>query len=217
MLRWLKVAVFVLCLIPVGLEFRLYLKDDLGANPVEHITHMTGLWTLRFLLITLCVTPLRKLLGQPSLIKFRRMLGLFAFFYACLHITTYAWLYAWLEAAAVGNSFWAVVAADVTKRPYITVGLFALLCMLPLAVTSTAGWIRRMGGKRWQLLHRLIYVSAAAGVIHYYWLVKSDVRHPLMYGAGVAVLLLFRAGAAVWKRPKRPISKQPVSSPSSAY
>jgi sulfoxide reductase heme-binding subunit YedZ len=217
MLRWIKVAVFLLCLVPVALEFRLFLKDDLGANPVEHITHMTGLWALRFLVITLCITPLRKLLGQPSLIKFRRMLGLFAFFYACLHLTTYGWLYAWLEAAAVGNSFWAVVAADITKRPYITVGFFAFLCMLPLAITSTAGWIRRMGGKRWQLLHRLIYFSAAAGVIHYYWLVKSDVRHPATYGAIVAVLLLFRAGTALWKRAKRPTSKQPVSSPSSVY
>jgi sulfoxide reductase heme-binding subunit YedZ len=217
MTRWIKIPLFLLCLVPVALEFRLYLTDDLGANPVEHITHMTGLWALRFLVITLCVTPLRRLLGQPSLIKFRRMLGLFAFFYGCLHVITYAWLYAWLEAAAVGNSFWAVVWADLAKRPYITMGFFALVCMTPLAVTSTAGWIRRMGGKRWQLLHRLIYVSAAAGVIHYYWLVKSDVRHPLMYGGMVGVLLLFRAGAALWKRSKRPISKQPVSSPSSAY
>jgi len=217
MLRWIKVAVFLLCLVPVGLEFRLFLTDNLGANPVEHITHMTGLWALRFLVITLCVTPLRKLLGQPSLIRFRRMLGLYAFFYGCLHVITYAWLYAWLEAAAVGNSFWAVVAADLAKRPYITMGFFAFVFMTPLAVTSTAGWIRRMGGKRWQLLHRLIYFSAIAGVIHYLWLVKSDIRHPLMYGAMVGVLLLFRAGAALWKRAKRPISKQPVSSPSSAY
>ena len=218
MMRWLKVAVFLLCLLPVGLEFRLFLKDDLGANPVEHITHMTGLWALRFLVITLGITPLRKLLGQPSLIKFRRMLGLYAFFYGCLHLITYGWLYAWLEAAAVGNSFWAVVWADIAKRPYITMGFFGFLCMLPLAITSTSGWIRRMGGKKWQLLHRLIYFSAAAGVIHYYWLVKSDVRHPLTYGAIVGVLLLFRAGVAVWKRPKKqPISKQPVSSPSSAF
>jgi sulfoxide reductase heme-binding subunit YedZ len=145
------------------------------------------------------------------------MVGLFAFFYGCLHLITYGWLYAWLEAAAVGNSFWAVVWADIAKRPYITMGFFGFLCMLPLAITSTAGWIRRMGGKKWQLLHRLIYFSAAAGVIHYYWLVKSDVRHPLTYGAIVGVLLLFRAGLAVWKRPKRTISKQPVSSPSSAF
>jgi sulfoxide reductase heme-binding subunit YedZ len=217
MIRWLKVAVFLLCLVPAALEFRLYLIDDLGANPVEHITHTTGLWALRLLVITLCITPLRKLTGKPALIKFRRMLGVFAFFYGCLHLTTYAWLYAWLEAAAVGNSFWAVVWADIAKRPYITMGFFAFLCMTPLAITSTAGWIRRLGGKRWQLLHRLIYVSASAGVIHYYWLVKSDVRHPLMYGGMVGVLLLFRAAAALWKRPRRPISKQPLSSPSSAY
>jgi sulfoxide reductase heme-binding subunit YedZ len=213
-IRWLKITVFVLCLVPVGLEFRLFLKDGLGANPVEHITHMTGDWTLRFLVITLCVTPLRRLLGQPSLIKFRRMLGLYAFFYACLHFTTYAWLYAYLESQAVGNSFWTVVAADIAKRPYITVGSIGLVCMLPLAVTSTAGWIRRMGGKRWQMLHRLIYVSACAGVVHYYWLVKSDVRKPLMYGAMVGVLLLFRAGFALRKRPT---VKPRVSSPSSVY
>jgi methionine sulfoxide reductase heme-binding subunit len=214
MIRSIKVAVFVLCLLPVALEFRLFLKDDLGANPVEHITHLTGNWALRFLVITLCVTPLRKLLGQPSLIKFRRMLGLFAFFYACLHFTTYCWLYAWLEAQAVGTSFWAVVWADLAKRPYITMGFFGLLCLAPLAVTSTAGWIRRMGGKRWQMLHRLTYAAAVFGVIHYYWLVKSDVRKPLMYGAMVGVLLLFRAVLALRKRP---ISKPRVSSPSSAY
>lgn len=215
MIRWLKVAIFVLCLVPVALEFRLFLRDDLGANPVEHITHMTGDWTLRFLVITLCITPLRRLLGQPSLIRFRRMLGLYAFFYASLHFTTYLWLYAWQEAQAVGNSFWTVVAADIAKRPYITVGFTGLVCMTPLAVTSTKGWIRRMGGKRWQMLHRLIYVSATAGVVHYYWLVKSDVRKPLMYAAMVGVLLLFRAGAAALR--KRPTAKQRVSSPSSAY
>src|ERR1051325_5388780 len=103
MLRWLKVAVFLLCLVPVGLEFRLFLKDDLGANPVEHITHMTGVWALRFLVITLCVTPLRRVTGKPSLIKFRRMLGLYDFFCACVHLTCYGWLYAFLEAQAVGN------------------------------------------------------------------------------------------------------------------
>ena len=161
---------------------------------------MTGDWALRFLVITLCVTPLRKLLGQPALIRFRRMLGLFAFFYACLHFTTYAWLYAWLESEAVGTPFLKVVVTDIAKRPYITVGFFGLLCMLPLAITSTAGWIRRMGGKRWQLLHRLIYASAIAGVVHYYWLVKSDVRKPLMYGAMVGVLLLFRMGTALFRR-----------------
>jgi sulfoxide reductase heme-binding subunit YedZ len=214
MIRWIKVVVFVLCLVPVGLEFRLFLKDDLGANPVEHITHMTGDWALRFLVITLCVTPFRKLLGQTSLIRFRRMLGLFAFFYACLHFTTYAWLYAWLESEAVGTPFLKVVAADITKRPYITVGFFGLLCMLPLAITSTAGWIRRMGGKRWQLLHRLIYASAIAGVVHYYWLVKSDVRKPLMYGAMVGVLLLFRMGTALFRR--RITARPRVSVPSSA-
>jgi len=206
MIRWIKVLVFVVCLIPAGHELWLGFHDGLGANPFEHITHLTGDWAINGLVFTLCITPLRKLLGWPSLIKFRRMLGLFALFYACLHFTTYLWL---------DKSFeWREIVKDIYKRPFITIGFLAFVCMLPLAVTSTAGWIRRMGGKRWQMLHRLIYVSACAGVVHYYWLVKSDVRKPLMYGAMVGVLLLFRAGFALRKRPT---VKTRVSSPSSVY
>jgi sulfoxide reductase heme-binding subunit YedZ len=162
----------------------------LGANPIEQITHETGDWTLRFLVITLAVTPVRKLLGQPKLIRFRRMLGLFAFFYGVLHLATYVVLDRYFDFSDVWN--------DIAKRPFITVGTLGFVAMVPLAITSTAGWIRRLGGKRWQLLHRLIYVSAIAGVIHYFWLVKSDVRLPLMYGAMVGVLLAYRV--VVWMR-----------------
>jgi sulfoxide reductase heme-binding subunit YedZ len=210
MIRWLKVALFLLCLVPAARETWRGFHDDLGANPIEHITHFTGDWTIRFLVFTLCVTPFRKLLRQPSLIRFRRMLGLFAFFYGTLHLMTYLWLdkfFAWNE-----------IVKDVYKRPFITAGFTAFCCMLPLAVTSTAGWIRRMGGKRWRMLHRLIYFSAIAGVIHYYWLVKSDVRKPLMYAAMVGVLLLYRLAVAVLERRGKPAtSARPASSPSSVY
>jgi methionine sulfoxide reductase heme-binding subunit len=184
MIRWIKVAVFVTCLVPLGLLAWAAYTQNLGANPIEKITHATGDWTLRFLLITLSITPLRKLLGVPWLIKFRRMLGLFAFFYACLHFTTYIWL----------DKFFNLheMLADVAKRKFITVGFTAFILLIPLAVTSTAGWIRRLGGKRWQALHRLIYFSAIAGVIHYVWLVKADIREPLEYGAILALLLGYR-------------------------
>jgi sulfoxide reductase heme-binding subunit YedZ len=191
---WAKVAVFLAALWPVfSLTWR-GLHDDLGANPIEYITHATGDWTIRFLCLTLAITPTRKLLGQPWLIKFRRMLGLFAFFYGTLHLMTYLWLDKFFDLSEILK--------DIAKRRFITVGMLAFAAMVPLAVTSTAGWIRRLGGKRWQVLHRLIYVSAVAGVIHYYWLVKSDVRLPLMYGAIVGVLLLYRLIAAKIK-PKK--------------
>ena len=198
MIRFLKVAVFLACLVPLAtLLWRFFGSTPtdmstwgagLGANPIEKITHATGEWALRFLLITLAITPLRKLLGVPALIKFRRMFGLFAFFYACLHFTTYIWL----------DKFFNLheMLADIAKRKFITVGFAAFVLLVPLAVTSTAGWIRRLGGKRWQTLHRLIYVSAIAGVVHYLWLVKKDIREPLVYGAILAVLLGYRI--VVW-------------------
>ena len=163
-------------------------QHALGANPIEVITHATGDWTLRFLLITLSVTPLRKILKQPWLIRFRRMFGLFAFFYVCLHFLTYIWL----------DKFFNVheMLADVVKRKFITVGFTGFVLLIPLAITSTAGWIRRLGGKRWQTLHRLIYVSAIAGVIHYLWLVKADRTKPLEYGFILFVLLAYRV--VVW-------------------
>jgi sulfoxide reductase heme-binding subunit YedZ len=189
---WTKAVVFLMCLVPALLLGSGWYKEALGPNPVENITHTTGDWTIRFLLITLSVTPLRKLLHLPMLIRFRRMLGLFAFFYGCLHLTTYLWLDQFFD--------WAGIWKDIYKRPYITAGFTAWILLVPLALTSTSWAIRKLGGKRWQLLHRLIYFSALAGVIHYYWLVKSDIRLPLMYGAILLVLMLYRA--IIWFRPK---------------
>lgn len=183
-IRWAKFFVFALCLVPVLLLLKDWRNDALGANPVEKITHTTGDWTLYLLLATLSVTPVRRLFNFPSLIRFRRMLGLFAFFYVCVHLSMYL----------IFDQMFSIsgIYADVVKRPYITVGTAGFLMLVPLAITSTAAMVRRLGPKRWQLLHRLVYFCALAGVIHYYWLVKSDVREPLMYGGILAVLMLFR-------------------------
>jgi sulfoxide reductase heme-binding subunit YedZ len=189
--KWSKVAVFLLCLAPIAQLAWKWHRQDLTANPIEFITHATGDWTLRFLVITLCITPFRKILALPELIRFRRMLGLFAFFYASLHFTTYIWLDKFFDLSEMWK--------DIAKRKFITVGFAAFLLLIPLAVTSTGAAIRWLGGKRWQLLHRLIYVSATFGVIHYYWQVKSAVLKPLAYGAMVAVLLLWRLVTAVRK------------------
>jgi len=196
--KWTKVAVFLLCLVPFGgLVWRI-IKSELGANPVEFLQHATGDWTLRFLVFTLCITPFRKLFKLPDLIRFRRMLGLFAFFYVCLHFLTYLGPDQSFDLSAMWK--------DVAKRPFITVGFAAFVSLIPLAITSTAGWIRRLGGKRWQMLHRSIYFAAVCGVIHYYWLVKSDVRKPLFYGALVALLLLWRlAGWFSRRRSQAPV------------
>ncbi|HLX44078.1 MAG TPA: protein-methionine-sulfoxide reductase heme-binding subunit MsrQ [Bryobacteraceae bacterium] len=188
--RWTKVVVFLVCLVPLGdLGWQVY-KGAL-ANPVEYITHTTGDWIIRFLLITLSITPLRMLLNQPQLTRFRRMFGLFAFFYGLLHFTTWFWLDKALDFSEMGK--------DILKRPFITAGMTGLALMIPLAITSTAGWVRRLGFNRWQALHRLVYVSATAGVIHYYWLVKSDIRLPVMYGAILTVLLGYRVVVGVRK------------------
>ena len=212
MIRALKVLVFILCLVPVGLLawkfFGAHPTDTsswgegLGANPLEVITHSTGDWTMRLLLITLAISPLRKMTNQTWMIRFRRMLGLFAFFYGTLHFVTYIWF---------DKSFvWKDMLADIAKRRFITVGFLGFVLMIPLALTSTAWSIRKLGGKRWQALHRLVYVSAIAGVIHYMWLVKSDLSKPLQYGAILAVLLGYRA--VVWIRLKpRAVRKMEVS------
>jgi len=184
-MKWIKVPVFLLCLVPVTMLLWKYFHQDLGANPIEYITHATGDWTLRFLCITLAVTPLRRLLNRPALIRYRRMFGLFAFFYGCLHFMTYLWLDKFFDLSEIVK--------DVYKRPFITAGFTGFVAMVPLAVTSTAGWIRRLGGRRWNMLHRLVYLSAVAGVIHYYWLVKSDVRLPLLYAFIVLLLFAYRA------------------------
>lgn len=191
--RWFKPAVFLACLLPLArLGWKAY-NAALGANPIEVITHSTGDWTLIFLLITLAITPLRRVTWQPWLIRFRRMFGLFAFFYVVLHFLTYIWL----------DKFFALheMLADVAKRRFITVGFTGFLLLIPLALTSTAGWIRRLGGKRWQALHRLIYFAAGAGVIHYYWLVKADKHKPLQYAAILGLLLAYRV--VVWAIPRR--------------
>jgi methionine sulfoxide reductase heme-binding subunit len=190
--HWLKPLVFTLCLVPVARLGWKGFSGDLGANPIEVITHSTGLWTLIFLLITLSVTPLRKLASQPWLIQYRRMLGLFAFFYGSLHLTTYLWL----------DKFFDVheIIKDVYKRPFITAGFTAFVLMVPLAVTSTQGWIRRIGGKRWNLLHKLIYASAIAGVFHFWWLVKKDITQPAEYAVVLSLLLGYRVAVWGWKK-----------------
>lgn len=193
--KWTKAAVFVLCFVPFLALVERALRGHLGANPVEFLQHATGDWTLRFLLFTLAITPLRKLLHLPELIRFRRMLGLFAFFYVSLHFTTYIGP----DQGFSLTGMW----QDVAKRRFVTVGFLGFVLLIPLAITSTAGWIRRLGGKRWQALHRAIYFAAICGVIHYYWLVKSDVRDPLFYGALVAILLLWRLGDWLIKRRKQ--------------
>jgi len=189
---WAKIPVWLLGLAPAcWLAWRAW-TNNLTANPIEFITHFTGDWAIRFVVITLAITPLRKLLKLPDLIRFRRLLGLFAFFYATLHFLT------WF---AVDKFFdLHEILGDFAKRRFITMGLLAFLCLIPLAVTSTSGWIRRLGGKRWQRLHKLIYVTATAAVIHYYWLVKSDIRLPLLYAGLVALLLLYRVVASALGR-----------------
>ena len=178
-----KSTVFLICLIPLGQLSYGYYSDNLTANPIEYITRFTGSWSLIILLASLSVTPLRRLTGWNEAIKLRRMLGLFAFFYAALHFSTYMVLDLFFDFAAI--------AKDIFKRPYITVGFSALVLMIPLAVTSSAAMIRRLG-KRWQQLHYLVYPSAILGVVHFYWLVKADIRRPVQYGALLAVLFGLR-------------------------
>ncbi|MDE3154065.1 MAG: sulfoxide reductase heme-binding subunit YedZ [Acidobacteriota bacterium] len=195
-IRWvLKPALFTAALVPVAYLIWAALTGNLTANPIQELEHETGLWTLRFVCLTLAVTPLRRVTGWNSLIRFRRMLGLYAFFYGTLHLLTYVVL----------DQFFAfqTMLVDVTKRPYITVGFAGFVLMIPLAITSTAGMIRRLGGRRWNLLHRLIYVTAVAGVVHYWWLVKADERSPERYALAVGVLLGFRLLYLAWKSRSR--------------
>ena len=184
--RWwiLKPIVFLACLAPVTLLISATINGRLSANPLEDIRDTTGIWTLRFLILTLVITPLRQITGWRSLIRFRRMLGLFAFFYAALHFVTYVWL----------DQFFAFaeMVADLKKRRFIMAGYLSFVLLIPLAMTSTKEWIRRLGGKRWQMLHRLIYISAAAGVAHYFWRVKLDVRRPILYAGLLGFLFAYR-------------------------
>ncbi len=186
-----KPAVFAAALVPLGLLVRGAVSNALGANPIEAVTHTTGDWTLRFLLLTLAVTPLRWLTGWNPLVRFRRLLGLFAFFYGTLHLLTYVVLdkfFAWHE-------IW----RDVMHRRFIMVGALAFTVLVPLAATSTAGMIRRLGGPAWRALHRLVYLSAVAGVIHYWWLVKADISKPRIYAAVLGTLFSVRLAVA-WRR-----------------
>jgi methionine sulfoxide reductase heme-binding subunit len=183
-LRFTKIAIFPAALIPLGRLGWKALHDGLGANPIEVITHSTGDWTLILVLVTLTITPLRRITHQYWLIGIRRMIGLFAFFYGVLHFTTYIWLDKSFDLHEMFK--------DIAKRPFITVGFSAFLLLIPLALTSTAGWIRRLGGKNWQRLHRMIYLTGILGVIHYLWLVKADRRKPLEYGFVLSLLLLYR-------------------------
>jgi methionine sulfoxide reductase heme-binding subunit len=226
--RWLlKPAVFVAALVPAAiliyLTWRAYngeqsawpaLTGNFSANPLEDVTHRTGLWALRFLCVTLAITPLRRITGWNGAIRFRRMTGLFAFFYGTLHFLTYAILDRFMSlevpdmaTAAAWRALGAWIVKDIYERPFITIGFTSFVAMLPLAITSTAGWIRRLGGRQWQLLHRLIYVAAVAAVIHFWWLVKADIRRPAFYGVIIAVLLGFRV---LWaRRHAAPIRTRP--------
>jgi methionine sulfoxide reductase heme-binding subunit len=184
----LKIGVFGACLMPLAVLAGQALTHNLGANPIDEITDQTGIWTLRMLLITLAVTPARRLTGWNRLIQLRRMLGLFAFFYGSLHFVTYIWL----------DQFFAVeeIIADVMERPFITVGFASFVLLIPLALTSTTAMIKRLGGKWWQRLHRLVYAIAIGGVVHYLWLVKADIQQPLLYGSILGALLVYR----LWDR-----------------
>lgn len=185
---WIKPIIFVLCLLPLAWFVFALLTDQLGANPIEAVTRGTGDWSLRFLLITLTMTPLRRYVGWIWPLRLRRMLGLFAFFYVCVHLTTYLWLDQFFD--------WSEIWRDMVKRPFITAGMLAFLLLIPLAVTSTNAMIKRLG-RNWIRLHRLVYVVAVLGVLHFWWLVKADVREPVVYALLLALLLNLRV---VWHR-----------------
>ena len=181
---WLKAAVFLAALVPFAVIAARAYSGDLGANPVETILHHFGEWSLRLMLVTLAVTPIRRLTGWNQIVRLRRMLGLFAFFYAVLHLATYVLLDRSLLVSEILE--------DLIDRPYITAGFAAFVLLVPLAATSTNAMIRWLGGQRWRKLHRLAYLAAAGGVIHFWWLVKADVREPLIHAAVLAALFALR-------------------------
>jgi methionine sulfoxide reductase heme-binding subunit len=202
---WLRAVVWLLCLVPAGLLLWRGFTGRLTANPIEYITLQTGFWALTLLLVTLAVTPLRRVTGWNELIRFRRLIGLFAFFYATLHLLTYITLDRFFDFSEIG--------ADILKRPYITVGFLAFLLLLPLALTSTRGWIRRLG-RRWLQLHRLIYPAAALAVLHFYWkkASKADVSEPLLFAGILGILLLVRV-AFYFQRRAHPPTRRPAPPP----
>ena len=180
----IKAALFIACLTPLGHLFWQGFRNHLGANPVEYITHSTGWWALALILITLSVTPLRRVTGLPWLLRFRRLLGLFAFFYASLHFVTYIWLDQFFD--------WKDIVKDIGKRPFIMLGFSAFVLLIPLALTSTNAMVKRLGAKRWQQLHRFIYVLSALAVAHFWWLVKKDITEPFIFAVLLAMLLIAR-------------------------
>lgn len=187
----MKPALFVACLLPLAYVGWKFTTDRLGANPIRELEIETGLWTLRFLAVTLSITPARKAFGWNSLVKYRRMLGVFTFAYACVHLSMWVgvdWFFAW-------SDMW----GEIVKHKYILIGMTTWLVMLPLAITSTKGWVRRLG-KRWTTLHRLVYVAAITGTIHYLWAVKKDTFFPLVYLGAFGLLLGYRAVVAWGKR-----------------
>ena len=188
----IKLALFCLCLVPLARLAWGAWHDALGANPIEFIQRFLGTWTLNFLLITLAVSPLRKLSGWHWLLRLRRMLGLYAFCYALLHLVSYLWLDQFFD--------WQAIAKDIVKRPFITVGMSAFILLLPLAMTSSNAMVRRLGGRRWQQLHRSVYAIAIFGVVHYWWLVKLDITLPAIYAVLLAILLGIRA---LWREQER--------------
>jgi methionine sulfoxide reductase heme-binding subunit len=211
--KWAKVVVFLLAFAPAAYLlwtiaavawFGAPVAENLTGNPLQYITHYTGDWTLRMLMITLTVTPLRVIFNRPAITRFRRMLGLFTYFYGFTHLLTWVWFDRNFEIAGMWE--------DIAMRLYITVGMAAFVMMTPLAITSTQGWVRRMKFQRWQKLHMLIYPSAIAGVLHFLWLVKSDIREPLLYGAILAALLGFR----IVTKLRSKVPRKPISSPATA-
>ena len=180
----IKPVLFVVCLLPFIALAMGAVNDTLGTNPVETMTHETGEWTLRFLLLTLLITPLRRLSGNSWLIRLRRMFGLYAFFYACLHFLTYIWFDHYFD--------WMEIVKDIPKRPFITVGFIAFVLLVPLAFTSTNAMMRRLK-KNWTRLHKLVYVIAVLGILHFLWLVKADILEPMVYALILLVLLGYRA------------------------
>jgi len=191
--RWVfKPIVWILCLAPLALLVYDGFTDNLTANPIEKITNTTGIWTLRLIVATLAITPLRWATGLNKLINYRRVIGLFAFFYGTIHFTVFFFLDHQFDFGAMWT--------DVLKRPYIAAGFAAFVLMIPLAITSTTGWIRRLGGRNWNLLHKLIYITALSAVLHYYLKVKLDGSYPVYYGIGVVFLLGFRAWRHFAKR-----------------
>jgi sulfoxide reductase heme-binding subunit YedZ len=200
----IKTLVFLLCLLPAIDLVAGWFGNRLGANPIEALQRGTGEWTLRMLLVTLAVTPLRRLTGLHWLLRLRRMLGLFAFAWACAHLANWLWLDLWFD--------WMLIADDILERPYVTIGFAAFVLLVPLAATSNAFAIRRLGGRRWQALHRSVYAIAILGVLHFWWLVKADVLEPLLYALVLTALLAMRAWWRELER-RRQLAAAPAPAP----